>query len=214
MNSLSNLRPISILCALSKAFEKLLESQMSSLLTRHNLLSEHQTGFRKSHSIKPATLRVYDIWAAVVDKRGSAVLVLLDFSKAFDIIPHGRLCTKLETQFCFSSGAVNLLESCLEGRTQTVYCEDRCLVGAAVTSGVPQGSVIGLLLFSCYINDLPTVLKCCSIQMYADNVQLYVGRLGPCTRELVNLVSDDLRSVVEWSKRNGLLVNHSKSKAP
>lgn len=80
-----------------------------------------------------------------------------------------------------------------------------------ITSGVPQGSVLGPILFSCYINDLPTVLKYCSIQMYADDVQLYTGRIGPCVRELTVMLNADLERVADWCKRNGLMINQSKS---
>lgn len=73
--------------------------------------------------------------------------------------------------------------------------------------------MLGPILFSCYINDLTTVLKFCSIQMYADDVQLYVGRFGPCARELAVMVNEDLERVAIWCKRNGLMVNHTKSVA-
>lgn len=213
INTMTNLRPISILSALSKVFEKLLKQQMSAFIAENKLLSEQQAGFRKGHGIKTAAVRVYDDLATKIDKRGSAILVLLDFSKAFDTIPHSKLCSKLETQFCFSSSAVDLMESYLAGRTQTVCCGEERSESGAVTSGVPQGSVIGPLLFCCYINDLPTVLKSCSIQMYADDVQLYVDRLGTSARELVEIMNAELVRVAEWSERNKLVVNQSKSKA-
>lgn len=213
LNTLTNLRPISILCALSKVFEKLLMQQMSAFISENHLLSECQAGFRKGHSIKTATLRVYDDLAAITDKKGSAVLLLLDFSKAFDTIPHHQLCSKLGTKFNFSPDAVSLVGSYLFGRTQTVCCGDQCSEIGEITSGVPQGSVIGPLLFCCYINDLPSVLRWCSIQIYADDVQLYIRRFGPCVRELIRMVNEDLERVAEWSDRNGLQVNQSKSKA-
>ncbi|KAL1373674.1 hypothetical protein pipiens_018523, partial [Culex pipiens pipiens] len=213
INTIQNLRPISILCSLSKALEKLLEKQMSCHLSENNLLSPVQAGFRKGQGIQTAAVRVYDELAAIVDGRGSAVLLLLDFSKAFDTIPHGKLCAKLETQFYFSGPAVNLVASYLDGRTQTVFCDDQCSDSGEVSSGVAQGSVIGPLLFCCHANDLPTVLKHCSIQMYADDVQLFVGRNGPCARELVRMVNEDLASIHEWCERNKLVVNQAKSKA-
>lgn len=213
LNALSNLRPISILCALSKIFEKLVEKQMSLYITENNLLSEFQAGFRKGQSVKTAIIRVYDDLAVAFDKKGGSVLLLLDFSKAFDTIPHHRLCMKLETQFNFSSDAVNLLSSYLTDRKQTVFCGDRRSNDAEVSSGVPQGSVLGPLLFCCYINDLPNVLKYCSIQLYADDVQLYISRLGPSTREMIRMMNEDLERITHWSQRNGLHVNQAKSKA-
>lgn len=213
INSLENLRPISILCALSKAFEKLLEQQMSAFISNHNLLSEHQAGFRKGQGVQTAVLRVYDDLASVVDKKGSAVLVLLDFSKAFDTIPHAKLCSKLETQFNFSASAVSLVESYLEERSQTVFCGDQQSESGEITSGVAQGSVLGPRFFCCHINDLPTIVNNCSVQMYADDVQLYIARRGPSSRDLVRLVNEDLARISEWCTRNKLIVNQSKSKA-
>ncbi|KAL9698908.1 hypothetical protein quinque_002349 [Culex quinquefasciatus] len=86
-NDVMNLRPISILCSLSKAFEKLLDQQMANYIDNNHLLTEHQAGFRKGQSVKTAALRVHDDLASTIDKRGVGVLVLLDFSKAFDTIP-------------------------------------------------------------------------------------------------------------------------------
>ncbi|KAL9694178.1 hypothetical protein quinque_013463 [Culex quinquefasciatus] len=86
-NDVTNLRPISILCSLSKAFEKLLDQQMANYIDNNHLLTEHQAGFRKGQSVKTAALRVHDDLASTIDKRGVGVLVLLDFSKAFDTIP-------------------------------------------------------------------------------------------------------------------------------
>ena len=152
---------------------------------------------------------MHDDLASIVDKKGSGILLLLDFSKAFDTISHA----KLEEQFYFSANAVNLMESYLRGRRQTVFCGDRRSRSAVVPSGVPQGSVLGPLLFCCHINDLPTVLKYCSIQIYADDVELYVRRSGPCARELVRMVNADLERIVDWLQRNELHVNPAKSKA-
>lgn len=213
LNTLSNLRPISILCALSKAFEKLLEQQMSSFIAENNLLTECQAGFRKGQSIQTAAVRVYDDLASTIDKKGSAILLLLDFSKAFDTIPHRKLCSKLETQFNFAGSAVNLIESYLMDRTQTVFCGDQKSEMGFSTSGVPQGSVLGPLLFCCHVNDLPSVLRYCSIQLYADDVQLYIRRLGPCSRELVWMVNEDLKRILQWTQQNQLFVNQLKSKA-
>ena len=213
LNNVNNLRPISILCALSKAFEKLLKHQMTSYIEANSLLTDCQAGFRRGQSIKTAVLRVYDDLGTIVDKKGAGILLLLDFSKAFDTIPHRKLLNKLSVQFNFSPAAVSLMESYLRGRRQTVFCGDRCSGSVEVPSGVPQGSVLGPLLFCCHINDLPTVLKYCSIQIYADDVQLYIGQHSPCARELVRMVNADLERIADWSRRNELHVNPAKSKA-
>ncbi|XP_055542547.1 uncharacterized protein LOC129728157 [Wyeomyia smithii] len=87
--------------------------------------TDRQTSFRKGQSIKTAVLRVSDDLGAIIDKKGAGILLLLDFSKAFDSIPHGTLLNKLHVQFNFSTTAVSLMESYLHGRKQTVFCGDR-----------------------------------------------------------------------------------------
>lgn len=94
-----------------------------------------------------------------------------------------------------------------------MFCGDQCSESGEVTSGVAQGSVIGPRLFSCYINDLPSAVNHCSVQLYADDVQLYIGRRGPCEMDLVRMVNEDLSRITEWTRRNKLCVNQSKSKA-
>lgn len=213
VNSISNLRPISILCALSKVFEKILKNQMTNYLESNNLLFECQAGFSKNQSVKTAVLRVYDDIGSVIDKKGIAILLLLDFSKAFDTISHQRLCRKLQMQFNFSANAVRLMASYMCERLQTVFCGEQRSCSTFVTSGVPQGSVLGPLLFCCYINDLPNVLKFCCIQLYADDVQLYITSTVFPESVLVRRINEDLRNISEWSRKNFLFVNHEKSKA-
>lgn len=213
VNTLTNLRPISILCALSKAFEKVLQWQMSAHIDQNRLLSEYQAGFRKGHSCKTAVLRVQDDIGSVLDRKGVGILLLLDLTKAFDTVSHLKLCSKLVTLFKFSVEAANLVRSYLHGRRQTVFCDNKSSKSAAVMSGIPQGSVLGPLLFCCFINDLPAVLKYCSIQLYADDAQLYIARISQRSSELIRMMNDDLKRVAEWCRRNGLLINHNKSKA-
>ncbi|XP_055522687.1 uncharacterized protein LOC129716869 [Wyeomyia smithii] len=138
LNTLTSLRPISILCALSKIFEKLIEQQISAFLREYNLLSEHQAGFQKGQSVKSAVLKVADDIGRSLDKNGIGVLLLLDFSKAFDTGSHHTLCRKLRTQFSFSTEAVRLVESYLSKRMQAVLCGQRLSRSAEVCSGIPQ----------------------------------------------------------------------------
>lgn len=102
LNAITNLRPISILCSLSKAFEKLLKAQMATYIENNVYFSDCQAGFRKGQGVKTALLRVHDDLSALLDRRGTSILLLLDFSKAFDTVLHGKLCTKLVRQFNFS----------------------------------------------------------------------------------------------------------------
>lgn len=196
---------------LSKVLEKLLKKQISAHISSLNLVNEDQAGFRRGQSVKTALLRVYDDIAAFVDRKDKVVLLLIDFSKAFDTISHQRLLHKLQTRFSFSLSAVELIKSYLVGRTQVVRCNDLSSDAVAVTSGVPQGSVLGPLLFSLYIDDLPGVLRYCRVQMFADDVQLYCSH--PEAATAAAMLNEDLQRVINWASRNFLRINHTKTKA-
>lgn len=210
---MNNLRPISILCALSKAFEKILKSQIQRYISRFNLLSPYQSGFRTGHSTTSSLLKVHDDIHKVIDKKGVAFLLLIDFSKAFDRVSHVKLLKKLSHQFGFCRGAVSLISSYLSTRTQVVDIEGSISAPISILSGVPQGSVLGPLLFSLFINDLPLVLQVCMIHMFADDVQLYLCSSDKSVEEMARLVNKDLMNVSLWSSRNLLPINSSKTKA-
>lgn len=212
--SVNNLRPISLLSALSKAFEKLIKFQLSDHVNRFDLLHPLQSGFRKGHSTDTALIKVHDDLARCIDRRGVAVLLLIDFSKAFDRVSHVKLLNKLTSSFGLSLTAVSLLDSYLRDRFQTVFHNGFHSAFVEILSGVPQGSVLGPLLFSLFINDLPSVLEFCSVHLFADDVQIYL-----CSDENLNIVemqqkmNSDLFKIQRWSEHNFLPINPSKTKA-
>lgn len=210
-NNLANLRPISILCALSKAFERLLKNQIQSHIETCNLLHQFQSGFRRGHSTTSAFLKVHDDIHAVIDRKGVGFLILIDFSKAFDKVSHTKLLKKLSSKFFFSRSAVNLVHSYLSMRTQTVFANGTISRSIPIMSGVPQGSILGPLLFSCFINDLPSVLKHCKVHMFADDVQLYLAVEGLPVSVMSELLNSDLNRIYQWSVNNLLPINASKT---
>lgn len=212
-SDVSNLRPISILSALSKAFEKLIKSQMSDYIANLGLLNDVQSGFRKGHSTETALLKVHDDIARTIDKKGIAVLLLIDFAKAFDRVSHVKLLKKLSYKFGFSRSVASLIKSYLCDRTQAVYFNGVLSTPKRIHSGVPQGSVLGPLLFSIFINDLPAVLKYCCIHLYADDVQIYFCSTNYNVAEISQKVNEDLNRIYCWSQRNLLPINSSKTKA-
>lgn len=210
---MNNLRPISILCSLSKAFEKVIKKQIQEYIESFDLLSQFQSGFRANHSTKTALLKVHDDIHSIVDKKGLALLILIDFSKAFDRVSHVKLLKKMSSQFNFSGEAVNLIGSYLNNRYQVVEIDGIYSNPISILSGVPQGSVLGPLLFSLFINDLPTMLKYCKVHMFADDVQLYLCSSQYTLDELARLVNADLANILNWSTNNLLPINSTKTKA-
>lgn len=214
VSDISNLRPISLLCVLSKVFEKIIKEQISIYVNDMNFLHPFQSGFRKKHSTETALLKVHDDIALAVDKKGVALLLLLDFSKAFDRVSHTKLINKLISLYNFSDSSARLIDSYLKNRYQTVFSNGLLSPFLLCESGVPQGSILGPLLFSLFINDLPLVLRHCSVHMFADDVQIYYcTKQNPNMDEICANVNNDLEEVNNWSALNSLPINPTKTKA-
>lgn len=206
----SEYRPIAILPYLSKAFEKLLHVQITKYLTNNNLLTSKQSGFRAKNSCITALADVAEDLRKELDEGQMTMLVLLDHSKAFDTVDHIILLQKLEKMMHFSSTSSKLIQSYLSGREQCVEINlSLKSTFLPVTRGVPQGSILGPLLFSIYVNDLPNQLKHCNIRMFADDVQLYISNKNT---NFVDQLNEDLKRVSLWASANGLSLNPKKSK--
>jgi len=205
-------RPIAILSVLSKALEKIMSQQMSDFLIESNLLTAKQSGFRPKRSCITALIKVCEDLRKSVDINEVVFLLLLDFSKAFDNVSHRQLLKKLRRLFHFSDSAVKLIGSYLTDRLQTVCSGNEFSGFIKIFKGVPQGSVLGPLLFSLYVNDLPDILQGCSMHMYADDVQLYSScKINSMCQCVVN-INNDLRAVTNWARENDLCLNPAKTK--
>jgi Reverse transcriptase (RNA-dependent DNA polymerase) len=208
---LKDYRPISILPALSKALEKIMKDQIVSFCNERGLLNQFQSGFRSGHSTTTALLKITDDVAMDMDKNLMTILVLLDFSKAFDTVNFKLLCQKLRNLFRFSESAIKLIKSYLTGRSQCVFANGALSSFLPVTQGVPQGSILGPLLFSLFINDISSCIKFSNYHIYADDVQIYLsGREGGIA-SVINQINSDLASVSHWSTENGLCLNSQKT---
>lgn len=155
---------------------------------------------------------MFDINRAL-DKKLVAILLLLDFSKAFDSVNHHLLCTKLRTQFHFDDTAIALVFSYLSNRKQAVEIDGILSEFLPLVKGVPQGSILGPLLFCLFINDLPDSVKFMFTHLYADDAQLYKFFSSVEMTAAIERVNLDLQAVCEWARENKLELNAAKSKA-
>ena len=139
---------------------------------KYNLLSDFQSGFQPAHSTQGVLLCVVDCWRRAIDDGKFVVVGYLDLAKAFNCIDHNILLTKLK-QYGIVGSTYLWFESYLFNRWQRVSFQGCLSEWGTVSVGVPQGSILGPLLLSIYVNDLPAVVKHFQINMYADNTELH-----------------------------------------
>ena len=176
-NNVSGLRPISILPLPGKVFEKLLHMQLYKYLDNKNLLSENQGGFRPKHSTQSTIAQFTDYIYTNINNNQITQSIFIDFSKAFDTVNYQILHTKMK-YFLLKRNAIKILENYLTNRKQAVQINGKTSTLLDITCGVPQGSVLGPLLFLMYINDLEMFLKIINISQYADDTVISCSDLN------------------------------------
>lgn len=189
----------------------LMAEQIQEHLSYNNLLSDFQSGFRPGHSCATALMKVIDDIRENYDDDLLTLLCLLDFTKAFDRVVFHILIQKLGDQFGFNTFALRLIANYLTDRCQRVKINDKYSEYRCIKSGVPQGSILGPILFTMFINDIFTVVENCSIHGYADDVQLYLSRRMGLIEDLTVRVNEDLNKIHDWAIKNKLSLNASKS---
>ncbi|CAK1598320.1 unnamed protein product [Parnassius mnemosyne] len=207
----NHFRPISILPFLSKVLEACVHKQLSQFISCHNLLSPLQSGFRPGHSTVSALLKVTgDIRAGIEDTKVT-VLVLVDFSNAFNTISHDLLISILSLSMV-SPESLDWFSSYLRGRQQSVRIDELSSSWLDLHAGVPQGGILSPLLFSIFINLITQDLQS-AYHLYADDLQLYTQASIDNISTAVDIINRDLEYIKNWSDRFGLIVNPSKCQA-
>ena len=204
----NNYRPISLLTSLSKILEKLVYSRTIKFLLDKNVFSDSQFGFREKHSTSHAILNFLDNVARATDNHLHTIGILLDFSKAFDTINHEILLRKLH-HYGIRGVALKWFESYLYNRQQFVCINNFNSSTKSLACGVPQGSILGPLLFIIYINDFRNSSKLLSFLLFADDSNIFFSHRNP--QYLLHTLNTELHNVAEWIKCNKLSLNLEKT---
>ena len=190
----SNYRPISLTCILCKVLEHIFASNLVTHLDSHQLLYDLQHGFRSKRSCETQLVMLMEDLSRNAIKGQQTDLILLDFSKAFDKVSHEKLLLKLH--HCGVRGQVlRWVKAFLSNRSQTVVLESEKSSQVTVTSGVPQGSVLGPILFLVFINDFPEHIKS-KVRLFADDTAVY---LAISNLEHAQILQEDLDRLTKWS---------------
>ena len=210
---MKNYRPVSNLSFLSKVLEKVVVNQLNTHINSSNTSNQYQSAYRKFHSTETALLKIHSDILASMDAGKVTALTLLDLSAAFDTIDHTILLRRLDDWFGVTGKALNWFKSYLTGRCQRIKIGDCLSSKADLKFGVPQGSVLGPLLFTLYTTPLSSMIFEHAIphHLYADDSQLYVSFASGDSAAALNGLQSCLASVQSWMSTNKLKLNPDKT---
>lgn len=206
--SVGNYRPVSVTCTSCKFLEHIVAGEILDFLTMNNILSQHQHGFRRGMSTVTQLVTTVHEFAAILDRSGQVDVLLLDFCKAFDKVSHAKLLHKLSV-LGLPQYLVNWITAYLRKRSQFVDINGCLSPTLAVLSGVPQGSVLGPLLFIIFINDITEILpESVSIRLFADDCIIFKEINSINDHEVLQ---ESLLKIDQWCGDSKMQLNASKS---
>ena len=197
-----NYRPVSLTSIICKVLESFVRDQVMKYMEDNNFFSDCQHGFRRCRSCVTQLLDAMNDYTDLIESGDSIDVIYLDFRKAFDTVPHKRLINKLKA-YGVNGPILDWIESFLTGRTQRVKVKNSYSDYTSVKSGIPQGSILGPLLFIIFINDLPDVVKS-ACKIFADDTKIYNSH------KKYKTLQEDLLNLLKWSELWQLHFNTSK----
>jgi hypothetical protein len=208
-SNMNNYRPVSLLSCVSKIMEKIVFKHLYNYIKDNNLISPHQSGFQPGDSTVNQLSYLYHTFCEALDKKKDVRIVFCDISKAFDKVWHAGLLYKLKT-FGIHGSLLRWFKSYLSERYQKVVIKGQHSEVGLIRAGVPQGSVLGPLLFLIYINDI-TAITTSNIKLFADDTSLYIEVDSPNSTNMASAtLNADLDSLQQWADQ--WLINFSPSK--
>ena len=205
---IQNYRPISVLPFFSKIFEKIISIYITDFIEENGLLYSNQFGFRKSHGTNHAIISLVEKVSKALDTGKFVIGIFLDLRKAFDTVNHDILIKKLES-YGIRGNILNWLKSYLNNRTQYVHYNGYDSDKKTVTHGVPQGSILGPLLFILYINDFSRSSGLLFSILFADDTSVFIE--GTNYDKVIDIVNKELELINIWLIANKLTVNIKKT---
>lgn len=209
LTEITNYRPISLVPSISKILEKIIKIRLDSFFNKHHIITDAQYGFRNGLSTELALLKLHNTITNNLSNNLHNLLVFIDFSKAFDSIHHDILTYKLQ-HYGIRGIPLNLLRSYLTNRSQYVNIDGINSPKLPIVSGVPQGSVLGPLLFNIFLNDIVNIQHPSKLIIFADDCTLCTK--SPDLHDLTNITEHSLSLIGKWSTLNKLTINLQKTK--